>query len=94
VTKPSIHDDSEVLRNPKLIQCFRHQGKECPRCDGTGYRPREVCAGCGEPAKSLLLGRPARSWKEAKALPMYCFDCNPRFRFADAVMAILDRIDS
>ncbi len=76
------------------VRCFGHQGKECHRCDGSGHRPRKVCAGCGKPAKSLLLGRPARSWKEAKALPMYCFDGNPRFRFAAAVMAMLDAMDS
>ncbi len=101
-SKGQDHERSSFVITPSVpadvtettVQCFRHQGKKCPRCDGSGYRPREVCAGCGEPAKALLLGRPARSWEEAKTLPMYCFDCNPRFRFSGTVMAMLDRMDS
>ncbi len=24
---------------PELVECFRHEGEECPRCDGSGYSP-------------------------------------------------------
>jgi hypothetical protein len=27
----------------KLVECFRHEGEECPRCDGSGFRPRKHC---------------------------------------------------
>ena len=36
--------------SPELVECFRHEGEECPRCDRSGFRPRKHCAGCGEPA--------------------------------------------
>ncbi len=70
----------------ELVQCFKHEGEDCARCDGSGYRPRKRCAGCGEPAgrpsergKALQPSRPARSWEEARSLPLYCRECNPRF---------------
>ena len=73
-------------QDPELVRCFRHEGVECPRCDGSGLRPRKRCAGCGVPAGRpsqggmvLSAGRGAKSWKELKALPLYCMDCNPRF---------------
>ncbi len=37
----------------KLVECFRHEGKDCPRCDGSGFRPRKHCAGCGELSGSI-----------------------------------------
>src|SRR5918996_2260582 len=51
--------ESSVARSaqesPELVECFRHKGEECPRCDGSGFRPRKRCAGCGEPS-----GRPSQ----------------------------------
>ena len=72
-------DVVSVAQRPELVECFRHEGEECPRCDGSGYRPRKLCAGCGEAAKVLQAARAAKSWEEARTLPLYCAGCNPRF---------------
>lgn len=72
-------DVLSVARKPELVECFRHEGEECPRCDGSGHRSRKLCARCGEPAKALQPARSAKSWEEARSLPLYCMDCNPRF---------------
>ena len=77
--------------NPELLApCSRHEGEGCPRCDGSGHRPRPACAGCGEAAKNLTPERTARSWQEAKALPRYCPRCNPRRRNLCAALAALE----
>ena len=78
-------------RNPEFAPCLRHEGDGCPRCDGSGRRPRRVCDGCGESAKNLTPERTARSWEEAKVLPRYCPKCNPRRRNSGAVLAGLER---
>ena len=72
-------DVQSVARTTEMVECFRHEGEECPRCDGSGYRPRKVCADCGKPAKALQAARSAKSWEEARRLPLYCAGCNPRF---------------
>jgi hypothetical protein len=74
------------IDTPELVRCFRHEGAECPRYDGSGFRPRRHCAGCGVPAgrpsqggRALSTERGAKSWEELRSLPLYCMDCNPRF---------------
>ena len=77
--RASVHADPEV-RSLELVRCFRHEGEDCPRCDGSGYRPRRRCAGCGEPA-----GRPSQGGKALMRLrnrrglhqPFYCLGCHP-----------------
>ena len=67
-------------RNSELVLCFRHEGERCPRCNGSGYRPRKHCAGCGEPA-----GRPSQGGKALVGMrdrrgpnqPLYCLGCHP-----------------
>ncbi len=66
--------------NSELVPCFRHEGERCPRCNGSGYRSRKHCAGCGEPA-----GRPSRGGKALVWMrncrgpnqPLYCLACHP-----------------
>lgn len=45
---------NQDVRNPELCRCFRHEGEDCPRCDGSGYRLRKHCTGCDEPAGAPL----------------------------------------
>ncbi len=40
--------------------------RSCPRCDGSGYRPRKYCAGCGEPAGSISQGTGAPLLKDRR----------------------------
>ena len=75
--------------NPELVQCFRHEGRDCPRCDGSGYRPRRECAGCGKLAGRLSQGSTAlvglrnrREWDQ----PLYCLDCHPELGQGLAVL--------
>ena len=89
--RASVHADPE-LGNPELIQCFRHEGEDCPRCNGSGYRPRRRCAGCGEPAgrpglggKALMGLRNRRGHKQ----PLYCLGCHPEL---GGGLAVLERL--
>ncbi len=94
----TIHDgvivdtpDLEV-RSPDLVRCFRHEGENCPRCDGSGHRPRKHCAGCAESA-----GRPGRGGKVLMGLrnqrgrnqPLYCLGCHPEL---GGGLAVLERL--
>ncbi len=86
--RASVHADPEV-RNPELVRCFRHEGGDCPRCDGSGYRPRKYCAGCGEPAgrpsqggKALIGLRNCRGWDQ----PFYCLVCHLELGRGPAVL--------
>jgi hypothetical protein len=79
VIELSVHADPEV-RDHELVRCFRHEGRDCPRCDDSGYRTRKYCAACGEPAgqpsrggKVLIGFRNRRGWDQ----PFYCLGCHP-----------------
>ena len=94
-----------LLPNPEagtseLVRCFRHEGEACARCDGSGFRPRKYCVGCGEPSgkpsegsKALQPSRAAKSWEEVRSLPLYCRECNPRFAPLEAELVALQRME-
>lgn len=80
---------------PELVECFRHESEGCPRCDGSSYRPRKRCAGCGEPSgrpsqggKVLMGARNVRDWNQ----PMWCMDCHPELGGTGGDLAMLDRM--
>jgi hypothetical protein len=88
VIRASVHADPDV-RNPELLRCFRHKGEDCSRRDGSGYRPRKHCAGCGEPAgwpggrgKALMALRNRRGRNQ----PFYCLGCHPELGRGPAML--------
>jgi len=93
ISTASVHDKRNVppysIPEPVLVKCFRHKGEGCPRCNGSGDRPRIRCAGCDEPA-----GRPSRGGKALVGLrnhrerdqPFYCLDCHPELSSGAVVM--------
>lgn len=83
-----------VRHEAEMVECPRcgEASEQCPRCNGSGYRPRPVCAECGEVAKSLSSVRSAKSPEEARALPRYCSRCNPRRRNSGAALAGLEKM--
>ena len=81
--------------SPELVKCFRHDGKECLRCDGSGFRRRKCCEGCGEPAgRPSECGRALMGLKNARGnnQPMWCLYCHPEHHSIDAVWSCLERM--
>jgi hypothetical protein len=77
----------------EYVRCWRHEGDGCPRCDGSGFRPRKRCKGCGEPSgRPSEGGRPLLGLKNhrSKDQQMWCLFCHPEHRFLDAVWSGLD----
>ncbi len=84
-----------VQESPDLIECFRHEGEECPRCDGSGLRPRRRCEGCGEPSgRSSEGGKALVGLKNRRgfAQPMYCLSCHPELGGTPGDLAMLERM--
>jgi hypothetical protein len=77
----------------ETVTCFRHEGEECPRCDGSGIRPAKHCARCGEAAGSV---------SEGTGFPLvrdrytdgrfYHVRCLPGTDYLDAVWSGLERM--
>ena len=81
-----------------LARCAQEESLElveCPRCDGSGYRPRRRCAGCQEPSGLPSEGgRALMGLKNArgKDQPMWCLHCHPEHHFIDSVWSCLERM--
>ena len=85
----SAHEESPE----KLVECFRHEDEDCPRCDGSGFRPRKHCTGCGEPAGSVTdgTGFPLVRDRQGNGR-LYHVRCLPGTRELDAVWSGLERM--
>ena len=90
--------DTSVARSaqeesPELVECFRHEGEECSRCDGSGFRPVKHCAGCGEAAGSLSqeTGFPLVRDRRTNG-GLYHVRCLPDTPYLDAVWSGLGRM--
>jgi hypothetical protein len=76
-------------------RCFRHEGEECPRCDGSGYRKRRRCARCGEVAGSVSEGTGCPLVRDRYGDGrLYHLRCLPGTRELDVVWSGLDRMNS
>lgn len=89
----TVNTSDQGFNKLEVVSCFQHEGEDCPRCDGSGYRPRKRCTSCGEPAdrpsqggKALVGLRNLRGWDQ----PLYCLACHPE---GGSGLAMLDRME-
>ena len=84
-----VNTPEPKVRDPELVRCFRHEGEQCARCDGSGHRPRRYCAQCsnlaGQPSKggTALVGLRNRRGLDQ---PFYCLGCHPELDRGSAVL--------
>ena len=92
--------ESSVARSaqeesPELVGCFRHEGEECLRCDGSGYRERRRCARYGEPSGSVSEGTGCPLVRDQHGDGrLYHVRCLPGTRELDMVWSGLERMNS
>jgi hypothetical protein len=80
--------------SPKIVERFRHEGEDCPRCDGSGRKSRKYCAGCGEAAGSPSEGTGFPLVKDQRTDGwFYHVRCLPGTDDLDAVWSGLERMD-
>ena len=97
VKRSLAHTAQESTASQERVECFRCAGKDCPKCNGTGYRECKYCAGCGEPSGRIFEGgRPLLGLtnNRNRNQPMWCVHCHPESRFVDAVWSGLERMDA
>ena len=81
--------------SPELVECFRHEGEDCCRCNDSGFRPVKYCAGCGEPAGSVSKGAGFPLVRDQSGDGyLYHVRCLPGTRELDAVWSGLERMDA
>ena len=79
--------------SPEQVECFRHEGEDCPRCGGSGFRPRKHCEGCGEAAGSVSEGTGYPLVRDRRGDGrLYHVRCLPGTRELDAVWSELERM--
>jgi hypothetical protein len=84
----SAHEESS-----EQVECFRHEGEDCPRCDGSGYRDAKRCAECGEAAGSVSEGTGFPLVRDRHTDGrLYHVCCLPGTRDLDAVWSGLERM--
>ncbi len=79
--------------SPEQVECFRYEGEECPRCDGSGFRPRKHCEECGEPSGSISQGTGFPLVKDRRSGEhWYHVSCLPGIGDVPALLADLERM--
>ena len=89
--KESLHQE----HGAEMVECVRHEGGNCPRCDGSGRRPLKRCAECG-----VAAGRPSEGGKALLGLKnerggdaaMYCMTCHPDHMGGFGAVAVFERM--
>lgn len=74
-------------------RCFRHEGEDCPRCDGLGFKPRRYCEICSESSGSISQGTGFPLVKDRRTGGLWFHvNCQPKTGGAEALLADLERM--
>ena len=92
-TESSASSAHPSTTHEEKTRCSRHEGEECPRCDGSGFRPVKRCAGCDETAGSVSEGTGFPLVRDRSGDGrLYHVRCLPGTRELDAVWSGLQRM--